>query len=191
MLGVSFRILRNGVAICLLGAAAFATWYWSRAAPERLDTTVRRPTPLGYYLRDAVLLGTNEQGSIVYRIEADLANERPEDGALLLSDVEIRYQPGQNIPWRVEAARAEVHRGTPLLQLEGGVRIERAGGEAGKHAVLETPSLRFEPEEHKAVASGPVSFQVGGRTLHAEGLTAFLKEDRLELESNIRGRLAE
>jgi lipopolysaccharide export system protein LptC len=189
LLQIVYRTVRNGAAICLLIAAALGTWYWSRmTAPAETEDAPARSGPLGYYLRDAVLLGTDEEGRIVYRISADLAEERPEDGSLLLRGVNVEFRQDPQIPWRVRAARAEAQPERSYLDLEGDVELEREGSDDRARTLVETSRLRLEPELHRAVASGEVRFTVGDTTLSAVGLKAFLREDRLELESKIHGR---
>ncbi|MBN1237531.1 MAG: LPS export ABC transporter periplasmic protein LptC [Gammaproteobacteria bacterium] len=184
-----YRTLRNGAAICLLIAAAVGTWYWSRTtAPAEFEPVPARSAPLGYYLRDAVLLGTDEQGRVVYRVSADLAEERPDDGALLLNGVLVEFQEDEQVPWRVRASRAEAQPEQSYLELEGEVRLESIGGEGRPPTLVETEQLRLEPDDHTAVAEGDVRLTVGENTLSAVGLKAFLKEDRLELESKVHGR---
>ncbi len=184
-----YRNLRNGAAFVLLAAAALATWYFAR--PARKPAPVVQETgayPLGYYLRDAVLLGTDEQGRILYRLHAKLAEERPDNGGLLLHEVQFEYQPAEQVPWSVTAARGEAPSEQPsYLDLEGDVEITRNPGTAGRTTRVETDRLRLEPEQRLASTNGPVRISVDGNTLEAVGLKAFLGSDRLELESKVHG----
>lgn len=189
-LEIVYRIVRNGAAICLLIAAALGTWYWSRTTAPAAPTAVpARSAPLGYYLRDAVLLGTDDEGRVVYRVSADLAEERPEDGSLLLNGVRVEFQGDEQVPWRVRALSAEAQPERGYLELAGNVELERIGEERPP-TLVETERLRLEPDEQTAVAPGDVRLTVGGNTLSAVGLKAFLRDDRLELESKVHGRFA-
>lgn len=184
-----YRTVRNGAAILLLIAAALGTWYWSRTtAPEGFEPVAARNAPLGYYLRDAVLLGTDEQGRMAYRVSAELAEERPGDGSLLLNGVRVEFQADEQVPWRVRADRAQAQPEQSWLELEGDVELERVGGEGRAPALVRTDRLRLEPDGHTAFADGEVRLRVGENTLTAVGLKAYLKEDRLELQSDIHGR---
>ncbi len=185
-----YRNLRNGAALVLLAAAALATWYFARPAKNPAPAVQESGSyPLGYYLRDATLLGTDEQGRILYRLHAKLAEERPDNGGLLLHDVKFEYQPAEHVPWNVTAARGEAPAAQPsYLDLEGNVEITRNPGAEGGTARVETNRLRLEPEQRMASTSGPVRISVGGNTLDAVGLKAFLGSDRIELESKVHGR---
>lgn len=184
-----YRTVRNGAVLCLLIAAALGTWYWSRTtAPTVAESVPARSVPLGYYLRDAVLLGTDEEGRVVYRVTAGLAEEQPETGSLLMNDVRVEFHQDTPVPWRVRATRAEADPSQSYLELEGNVELEREADGSRPRALVETNRLRLEPEQATAVASGDVRFTVGDNTLSAMGLKAFLRDDRLELESRVHGR---
>jgi len=183
-----YKAVRNVLALCLLVAAAVGTWYWRQPGQPGPGLAESRGAPPGYYLRDAVLLETDASGRVSYRIHAALVEERPRDGALLLNDVLVEYQPAEEIPWRVRAARGEARPDEAALELEGGVELTREPGEDGQATTVRMERLLLLPEQHLASASGGVSFRVGPNALEAVGMKAFLKEDRLELESNVHGR---
>jgi lipopolysaccharide export system protein LptC len=48
--------------------------------------------------------------------------------------------------------------------------------------------LRLKPDEFVAETPARVRVEMGGRQLRATGLIAYLKEDRLELQSNVNGQ---
>jgi lipopolysaccharide export system protein LptC len=177
------------LAFCVLAAAAIATWYYSRqgepAAPTVATVEERPPS---YYLRDAEVLQTNDDGRLLYRIHAEYAEDRPDDAALVLDDVLFEYRDAEQIPWHVRAARAVVWFERQLLELENGVELVREPRENGEAAVVRTEKLVIDPVRYVARAEGEVTFMLGASTLTAIGLEAFLKEDRLKLESDIRGR---
>ncbi|HEX5419827.1 MAG TPA: LPS export ABC transporter periplasmic protein LptC [Gammaproteobacteria bacterium] len=183
---------RNGAALLLLAAAALATWYFGRRAPQNgAGVAPSGAYPLGYYLRDAELLGTDEDGKVVYRLRAALAQEQPNEGRLLLQNVHFDYQPAEKVPWSISAARGEAPTGgdteDAYVDLEGNVVLTSASDAPGPVTRIETEQLRIEPVQHLATAKGPVHISVGGQTLDAVGLKAFLKEGRLELESRVHG----
>ncbi|HEU4619329.1 MAG TPA: LPS export ABC transporter periplasmic protein LptC [Gammaproteobacteria bacterium] len=184
-----YKNLRNGAAMLMLAAAAVAAWYFGRPAPPPSSRAGQARTyPLGYYLRDAVLLGTSDEGRVSYRLKAGLAEERPDASRLVLEDVHFEYEPSEQVPWTIAAARGEAPIGDrTYLDLEGDVRLERVAGAPGVPARVETDRLRLEPAKHLASTSGPVRVAADGGVLEAVGLKAFLAEDRLELESEVHG----
>jgi lipopolysaccharide export system protein LptC len=176
----------------MLAAVALAMLYFARQTPTTPSRLAEgNAYPLGYYMRDAVLLGTDDEGRVTYRLHAGLAEERPEEAKLVLENVRFEYQPAENTPWSVVAARGEAPTsGEEYLDLEGDVQLTRNEGAPGEPARVQTNRLRLEPKSYLASAAGAVHIAVAGQTLDAVGLKAFLKDDRLELESQVHGRVA-
>ena len=60
--------VRSSIGLLILVSIAIATWLANRheIAPRAVQSN--RQSPLGYYLRDAVFFGTNEQGSFDVRV---------------------------------------------------------------------------------------------------------------------------
>ena len=70
---------RTTALIVVLSAAAFGSWYLARThatddGPLAATDSVNR----GYYLKHARILGTGEDGSLLYEIEAEHAEQQPE-----------------------------------------------------------------------------------------------------------------
>lgn len=191
--GATFPLYRRflkTLALCALIAVAAATWYLSRprepAAPAAGLDDERPPS---YYLKDAEVLQTDDEGRLLYRIHADYAEERPDDAALVLDGVLFEYRETEQIPWAIRAGRAVLSLDGSAVQLERGVEVTREPGADGRPVVARTEQLVLEPLTHIARAEGEVEFEVGASTLRAVGLELYLKEDRLKLESDVHGRL--
>jgi len=183
-----YRRILNLLALCVLAGVAAATWYWSRPGDDT-SPALRSAgeQPPSYYLKDATLLETNEDGRVLYQIRAKLVEERPDDGALVADEIELEWRETEAVPWVVKAGRAVVSVERRLLEREHGVELVREPRDDGDVAVVRTERLVLEPERHVARADGDVRLEVGASTLTAVGLVAFLQEDRLELERNVRG----
>jgi len=185
-----YRRILDILFVCLLAAAAAGTWYWSRptSPADARDRALDGALPT-YYVRDALLLRTDETGRVRYRIHAAYAEELPGGGALRLDDVRIEFREDEQIPWRVRAGHAAASLADQVLELGGGVELVRDSPREGAPTIVRTETLVLEPLRQFASASGRVTFVLGPNELIADGLKAFLKEDRLELESNVHGRL--
>lgn len=180
--------LRNALGIALLGAFAATTWLWSRLETG-IDPQWTEPAfvPPGYYLRGAVLLGTDPDGQVRYRVNAGRAEEDPAGNALLFSDIEVHYAPAEQVPWVVSATAARGPADLSHLDLSGEVRLRSEPADREPLAI-ETASLRFDPARFLASSDDTVYVSIGDRRLSAVGLRAHLKDDRLELESQVHGQ---
>ncbi len=171
-----------------LAAAAMSTWIWSRqgdddevrVAPARLDAP-------GYYLRGAAIVGTDEEGQALYRIEAASAEEFPEEERLLLSDVTVEYQSEVNVPWVLTAAGGEAFLDRTYLDFNGEVELTRSAEGDLRPMTIRTVALRLEPESFEVHTESPVSLFIGEQRLDAVGLSANLKTEHLALESRVHG----
>ena len=181
--------VRSSIGVLVLISAAVATWLASRhTTAPRADLGGARRAPLGYYLRNAVLLGTNQDGMIFYRVHAGLAEQRPDKEGLTLSDVRVDYQDTEHVQWKLSAEHASAVDGDSSLDLKGHVRLtsEPSDGEPG--TVIETDALRLEPRRFIALSESPVRISIGKIVLTAMGMKAHLKDDTLELESQVHGQ---
>ena len=181
--------LRNMLGVALLVCIALWSWLWSRQDTEEPPRGApSRSGPLGYYLSDAQILGTDENGRPLYRILAGSAEERPDENRLMLSDVTVEYQPQNDIPWVVRASRGEVPFDAPYLDLSGDVELATGRRENADPTLIRTSQLRFEPASFVAETGAPVSVFIADRRLDAIGMRADLKADHLALESNVHGQ---
>jgi lipopolysaccharide export system protein LptC len=183
--------VRNLILVVLLGAAAAASWWWSRPAP------VQEPPPrasanedLGYYLRGARMLGTDESGRVAYRIFADRLDEQPGEERLLLERVQIDYHPPDQMPWVITAGSGSATRDHSELALAGGVEIHSQPTDGRVPVHITTATLRFLPMTSLVETDQRVVVNAGSWHVEGTGLRTLLKADRMELESDVHGQFA-
>jgi LPS export ABC transporter protein LptC len=171
-----------------LFAVAIGSWLLARS--NKSDTPVtatENPAYRGYYLTDARILGTDADGSRLYEIIAKKA-EQQSDERIEFSDVHIEYSPDSEVPWSIDARTATLRPDRETVHLQGDVRAVSAEGFSGENTELRTESLDFDPEQFVASTEERIRIQIGDRTLTGIGMVASLREDRLEIKSNVRGR---
>lgn len=175
--------------MAVLAALAVATWLYLRVPPIAPHPT---PTdgaePLGYYLRSASMLGTDEQGRVAYRILADNLEEFPEQQLLKLEGVRIEYLPAEGDHWLISAAGGTAPKDNSELTLNGQVTLRSEPRSGGKPLVIASETLRFFPESSSAESDTPVSISVGDWHFQAGRLRTHLKGDIVELESKVHAK---
>jgi len=180
--------VRNLLYIAFLIGAAGSSWYWSRVGPaDSQPGVLSRSLPLGYYLTDAAILGTDEDGQLLYKIWASRAEERPNEDRLLLSRVRVEYSPVADVPWLLTADSGEAPADHSYIDLNGAVELVNERRDDGERTIIQTQALRFEPETYVARSEDTVSVFLGEKRLDAVGIKVYLRDDRLELESNVHG----
>jgi LPS export ABC transporter protein LptC len=181
--------VRNIVVTVLLAISAAATWLatWQRQDPNPTGEAQADTRPLGYYLRGARILGTDEQGRPAYSIRAERLDEVPDEQRLRLESVTVEYQPAEETAWAISAASATAPRDGSLLDLVGNVEVRSAPTDGSQPVTITTDNLRFTPNTSRVETEEPVRFRVGDWQFGAVGLRTDLKGDSLELESQVHG----
>jgi LPS export ABC transporter protein LptC len=112
---------RNLLLFSLLLAAAIGSWYLARIRADQ-DSGTRSVDPVhrGFYLKSARILGTGPDGSLLYEIRAQHAEEQL-DGSIEFTEVRLDYSPETEVPWTVKADSATI------LPIEQRVQLRRSG----------------------------------------------------------------
>ena len=174
--------------LVILTAAALASWYLARNnRPAEADERPYDTTHRGYYLKSARILGTGEDGSLLYEIDAAYAEQEAKD-RIEFTEVRIRYSPQSDVPWVVHADKATLREGSPRIALRGHVRA--LGNSGDDETEIRTQYLELDPERFVAETDERVQIRIGARSLTATGMLESLNENKVELKSNVRGKIA-
>lgn len=179
--------LRTAVLIAVLAVGAAASWYLARQNRDALAPPPQNVAHRGYYLKSARILGTGPDGSLLYEIRADRA-EQKDDDSIEFSDVSVRYSPQSDVPWTVNADAATIANDRQRVLLKGNVRAVSSEGFSGDETEIRTQYLELDPETYVAETNERVHIRIGTRSLSATGMLASLKENRLQLRSNVSGK---
>lgn len=175
-------------AISVLAVAAIASWLVAR--PDRdndADAPSSDTSHRGYYLKSARILGTGSDGGLLYEIEAERV-EQVGDDRVSLTHVRISYSPQSDVPWTVSADTATISQFEQRVLLRGHVRAVSQEGFSASETEIRTQYLELDPENFLAETDQRVQIRIGERSLTATGMLASLKENRLELKSNVSGK---
>lgn len=183
--------MRNTFVMIALALAAAATWVltWQpeqRSAPVEDAGTSQS---LGYYLRGARMVGTDEEGRVSYRIFAERLDELPDEGRLELTGVDVEYQPVDETAWSISAANASSTKEISQLELAGNVELRSAPTGTSKPLAIFTDKLTFWLDTSNVESHEPVEVHFGDLRLSGVGLRTDLKGDSLRLESDVHGKL--
>jgi lipopolysaccharide export system protein LptC len=184
--------VRNTLVMLALAILAAGTWIatWQRQGASPPAEQVDDAEPLGYYIRGARIVGTDEQGRVAYRVSAERLDESPDEEQLQLTGVNVDYRPAEETAWSISAARAISPRDGSLLDLDGNVEIRSSPTDGSKPLTIFAGNLRFWPDTSSAESDDAVEIRFGDWHLQAIGLRTHLKGDTLELESEVHGTFA-
>jgi lipopolysaccharide export system protein LptC len=158
---------------------------------ERDKAIVAPPAPpgIGYYLREARLTGTGDDGKVRYRVAARSVTQTLADGSVVLHTIVIDYDAGAESPWNVRADQGRIPPGGKMIELTGNV-VAATRDSDHPQATIRTDYLEFDPDSYVAATDRKVTIDYAGSTVHATGMRALLREDRMELLSRVNGRYA-
>ncbi len=182
--------IRNAIIVLVLCLAALASWYLRAPEEGPVSNMQTRYPDLGYYLTDAIFSGLDADGQVIYQLAAARIEEFPESDMLSLETVELTYSDIAAVPWLIRAASAQSPRDGSYIALAGDVTIESTKRDSSETARIETEDLLFEPETNFASTPGPVSLAIGASRITAIGLSAYLKDERISLESDVHAEVA-
>ena len=179
---------RSVLLFAILIAAAIGSWYVARSRGEQ-DSAARDVDPVhrGFYLKSARILGTGPDGSLLYELHAQHAEEQL-DGSIEFSGVRLDYSPETDVPWTVRADSATILPVQQRVQLRGHVRATSSQGFADSDTEIRTQYLELDPQGYVAETDERVQIRIGARSLTATGMLASLNDTRLELKSNVSGK---
>ena len=178
---------RNLPFIIFLSFVAISSWYLTRLNKTIEDDSLSfKPIYQRYYLEQARILGNDSKGKILYEIKADYA-EQIEDESIQFSDVIIRYLPDSKVPWVVNADFAILQEGNPKIVLRGYVQIVNPSD--NNETKIQTNYIELDPDRFIAETKDKVEIQFGSRNVTAIGMLASLNDDKIELKSDIRGKI--
>jgi lipopolysaccharide export system protein LptC len=181
--------LRFALFAALLIAAVLGSWYLTQTQPKRPDEVTTRPPDESYYMRDATLLGIGESGVPDYRVHAAQIRHFADDDRIELTNIRIRFEADPDAPWTLNAPRGQIPKEREYIDLIGEVTAKRQPGE-GEELVILTRDVRVLLEERIASTQALVTMNMGPHSVSARGMRAYLKQDRVELQSEVHGRFA-
>ena len=170
--------------VILLAALAFSHRFFvhtpDSGAPEQSASRAVE----GYYLTDAILEQSDNQGKPLYRLQADRIEQFPNSNLVRLSMVRISYPGGeQNQGWDLSANEGEIRGDGRKIVLRDNVQALERGDNVMR--LIRTSELIFDPVNSIASTDADVIVELDGYRLTATGMTADLKAHTVELQSTV------
>jgi len=175
----------NSLTLLLLAAGAVASGLLLSRTEE--DNAAGPSAPIlgdGYYLKDAQLVGTGDDGELLYRINTRELLQG--DGEVELVDVAFEYEPRAAVPWELRADKGRMPPEGDILRLSGKVVAVTRESDGAKATIL-TDYLEIDPRTFVAYTDSDVTIDLDGDQVFATGMRVFLKEDRLQLIADVTG----
>ncbi len=179
---------RSNFGLSLLLIIAIGTWYLVHSLQnDEVDESQTQLMQNGFYLKSARILGTSDDGRLLYEIEAQFAKQQ-DDGEVEFQDVEINYTTAAEVPWTLTADTARIGDDRNYITLSGHVIATSNEGFSGDVTEIRTQRLELEPDSFRAQTDEHVQIRIGTRSLTAVGMLAMLQTNQLQLKSDVSGQ---
>lgn len=150
--------------------------------PKPLD----EQTPL-LTIDDSLATRMNEQGRREYTLSAVHAVQLPDPQGSWLEKPVLTLFEDEIIAWLLHAERAWVSSNYELIRLEGGVSLTRPAATGKSPVFITTPKAWIRPTESYVETAEAVRAETPGGVLTSVGARAYLREQQVELLSEVRG----
>lgn len=151
-------------------------------APTANNGQAERPS---YYLQDAIITQTQQDGSVSLRLVANRIEQQGDD-SIALDTVRVNYFQSPQHEWLLTARRGTVPPTFRVVQLFGDVELRPA--DAQPAAFLRTDAMAIDTQTNVAYSlSSPVRLRFGGHAMVVKNFRADLNSEKIRLES-VNGR---
>lgn len=180
--------LRLILFILILGLVAAGTWWLaSRIKPPEITAPPPPTHEPDYYFTDATVTTLDKQGRRAAVMTAPRIVHHPDDDSSEVFAPRIVYFSAGDPPWHAQADHGLMPSGGQLVKLDGHVEMRRADANGGPPLVIDTDRLDVNLDTNIGTTADPVDIVQGASHMTGIGMLAYFKENRLVLQSKVRG----
>jgi LPS export ABC transporter protein LptC len=146
-------------------------------------------TEPGYIANGAQLIETGPDGQPLFRLDAARIEQPSPQGIIVLTEPRLDYQPETGNHWTLVAQRGQLPQDARTAELAGSVHAD--GKPTGSNDVMHivTEELHLDMNQQLATTPAKVRVDWAGNTLRGRGMSADIRNDRLQLAGDVRGVL--
>lgn len=186
MLNAARLKLITGLALLL---SALVYWGFFGGPSEILSGDPDDPTRVDFFIRDAYITTFDENGQLSRIIESPHLQHFPAPELMTLTSPLITLPRDDRGDTQISSDLGSMPDDESKIELAGNVRVIDNSA-AQTPWVLTTSVLTLLPPEDYAETDAPVQIQQGINRTDAIGMQAWLKEQRIDLLSDVRGYYA-
>ena len=155
------------------------------AAPGDVEST--EP---GYIANGAELIETGEDGHALFRLNAERIEQPTPQGIIFLTAPQLDYQPEDGNHWTLTAERGQLPQDARTAELAGTVHAQGRPSGSNELMRIATEQLHLDMQQQLATSSAKVRVDWAGNVLRGRGMSADIRNDRLQLAGDVHGVLA-
>jgi lipopolysaccharide export system protein LptC len=178
---MSRRTLLITIAVLLM-LAGVSQWLSRETRQEAKRTDVAETSP-DFFITEFKATELDSLGRPTQRITGSRLAHFSDDRTQITQPHLTVFRPG-SAPWEMTAAEGQSLNRGAVVHLKGGVKISREGPEATE---IVTDHLEVRPQSRYAETAAPITLTTAQGRVQAVGMQAFLAEEKVVLQSKVRG----
>ncbi|MGB0658131.1 MAG: LPS export ABC transporter periplasmic protein LptC [Gammaproteobacteria bacterium] len=135
-----------------------------------------------YSIKNAEFFGSDQMGSLSYKVFSKKARTESGDDQITLEQVELKYYADDLNDWRISSDRGEMYDDGSLLVLRGNVVIENKS--TLRPSIIETEYMEINPNKMTIATNKKVKITINNNTIEAYGFNAMLEEDQIKFRTS-------
>lgn len=182
---------RFWLAVLVLAIAAAGTWWLLRRVTLPAPAPPAAPTHApDYTVTGATVTTLNQQGKIQVIMTSPRMLHHPDDDSVDVVEPDIHYFMSGSLPWHVTADHALLPSGGQFVDLTGHVEMQHPGANNGPALRIETDKMQVNLNTNVATTADPVVITQGKSRMTGVGMQAYLNDNHLVLQAQVRGEYA-
>ena len=135
-----------------------------------------------YSIKNAEFFGSDQMGSLSYKVFSKKAKTESGDDQIILEQVELKYYADELNDWRITSDKGEMYDDESLLVLRGKVVIEN--NSTLKPSIIETEYIEINPNKMTIATNKKVKITINNNMIEAYGFNAALEENQIKFRTN-------
>ncbi len=135
-----------------------------------------------YSIKNAEFFGSDQMGSLNYKVFSKKAKTESGDDQIILEQVELKYYTDDLNNWRITSEKGEMYDDASLLILKGNVVIENKS--TLKSSIIETEYIEINPNKMTIATNKKVKITINNNTIESNGFNAMLEENQIKFITN-------
>ena len=167
----------------ILALAILVHWQGTEVIDPIAQRQQRASEP-DFYMLGASVTQFSNTGKIKQQMQAQLIEHYPEGNFTLAETPKITLFHDDGIPWYISAEKGRSMHNNDIIDLWGNVLLRRTM--SANNQVLKTKKLTINTSQNVAHTDQDVSITDASTRLDATGMKAYIDENRIEFQSNVR-----
>ena len=135
-----------------------------------------------YSIKNAEFFGSDQIGSLNYKVFSKKARTERGDDQIILEQVELKYYADNLNDWRISSDKGELYDDASLLILRGNVVIQN--NSIIRPSIIETEYIEINPNKMNIATNKKVKITINNNTIEAYGINATLQENQIKFRTS-------